>query len=220
MFELTVHFKHEMIEIWQKFQRNFELTVFELTVPDLWLYLKHSPVLYIDMHHWLIEPIWQIGCIKGNPEWIHALKKCYGYSITFLGILLIRSQAVLRDKMTTSTFALQLQRSPFSSYILVFLDSWNSTKTMTLNYLSISLTTPLHLLKSVNCDTRMHSSKMRTVRCIGHLGGRCLPGGVCFGGVCLGGLPRGSVCPGGVYPGGVCQGECLPRGDVCPGVSA
>ena len=126
-----------MIEIWQKFQRNFELTVFELTV---------------DMHHWLIEPIWQIGCIKGNPEWIHALKKCYGYSITFLGILLIRSQAVLRDKMITSTFALQLQRSPFSSYILVFPDSWNSTKTMALNYLSISLITSLHLLKSVNCD--------------------------------------------------------------------
>ena len=35
-----MHFKHEMIGIWQKFQRNFELsgelTVFELTVPDLY----------------------------------------------------------------------------------------------------------------------------------------------------------------------------------------
>ena len=204
-----------MIEIWQKFQRNFELTVFELTVPDLWLYLKHSPVLYIDMHHWLIEPIWQIGCIKGNPEWIHALKKCYGYSITFLGILLIRSQAVLRDKMITSTFALQLQRSPFSSYILVFLDSWNSTKTIALNYLSISLITPLHLLKSVNCDTRMHSSKMRTVRCSGHLGGRCLPGGgevVCLGGCLPRGSAQGQCLSRGRLPGGVCQGECLSRG--------
>ena len=26
VFELTMHFKHEMIEIWQKFQRNFELS--------------------------------------------------------------------------------------------------------------------------------------------------------------------------------------------------
>ena len=26
MFELTVHFKHEMIGIWQRFQRNFELS--------------------------------------------------------------------------------------------------------------------------------------------------------------------------------------------------
>ena len=42
-FELTVHFKHEMIgkhftemsqKLWIKW--NFELTVFELTVPDLY----------------------------------------------------------------------------------------------------------------------------------------------------------------------------------------
>ena len=25
MFELTMHFKHDMIGIWQRFQRNFEL---------------------------------------------------------------------------------------------------------------------------------------------------------------------------------------------------
>ena len=42
MLELTVHFKHGMIGIWQRFLRNFELsgnfelTVFELTVPDLY----------------------------------------------------------------------------------------------------------------------------------------------------------------------------------------
>ena len=36
MFELTIIFKHEMIGIWQRFHRNFELTVFELTVPDLY----------------------------------------------------------------------------------------------------------------------------------------------------------------------------------------
>ena len=36
MFELTVHFKHEIIGMLQRFQRNFELTVFEITVPDLY----------------------------------------------------------------------------------------------------------------------------------------------------------------------------------------
>ena len=25
-FELTIHFKHEIIGIWQRFQRNFELS--------------------------------------------------------------------------------------------------------------------------------------------------------------------------------------------------
>ena len=38
VFELTMHFKHEMIGIWQRFNRNFELTVFELSVPDLYIY--------------------------------------------------------------------------------------------------------------------------------------------------------------------------------------
>ena len=36
VFKLTVHFKHEMIGMWQKFQRNLSGTVFELTVPDLY----------------------------------------------------------------------------------------------------------------------------------------------------------------------------------------
>ena len=41
MFELTVHFKHEMIGFLPNIHSNFELsgtselTVFELTVPDL-----------------------------------------------------------------------------------------------------------------------------------------------------------------------------------------
>ena len=40
--KLTVHFKHEMIGMWQRFDRNFEfkwnfeLTVFGLTVPDMY----------------------------------------------------------------------------------------------------------------------------------------------------------------------------------------
>ena len=49
----------------------------------------------------------------------------------------------------------------------------------------------------------MHSSRMRTVRCSGHLGvGVCLgggvQGGVCLEGVCLGGVKVG-VCLGGVH---------------------
>ena len=42
-FELTVHFKHEMLGKWKKnisqqlrIKWNFELNVFELTVPDLY----------------------------------------------------------------------------------------------------------------------------------------------------------------------------------------
>ena len=60
-------------------------------------------------------------------------------------------------------------------------------------------------------ETRMHSSRMRTVRCSGHRGGGgwCIP--ACTGqGVCI------PACTGhgGVYPsmhwaGGVCLGECL-----------
>ena len=70
-----------------------------------------------------------------------------------------------------------------------------------------------HLWQTAVCTgiliTRMHSSRMRTVRC----SGRPLRGGVCPGGVCLGGcLPRG-ICLGGVSARG-----CLPRGCVCLGV--
>ena len=41
MFELTMHFKHEMIGILAKISKkllikwNFQLTIFELTIPDL-----------------------------------------------------------------------------------------------------------------------------------------------------------------------------------------
>ena len=58
----------------------------------------------------------------------------------------------------------------------------------------------------------MHSSRMRTVRCSGCLGG-CLPKkGICLGGgVCLEGVVsvRGGVCLGG----GVCPGGCTPPMD-------
>ena len=36
MFELTIIFKHEMIGLLPNIHSNFELTVFELTVPDLY----------------------------------------------------------------------------------------------------------------------------------------------------------------------------------------
>ena len=80
-------------------------------------------------------------------------------------------------------------------------------------------------------STRMHSSRMCTVRSSSRLveeclsrgmfaQGECLPRRLCLPrpGVCLGGcLPRGGVClgdvcPGGCLPGGVCPGGCLPRG--------
>ena len=55
MFKLTINFKHEMIGIWQRFQRDFELTVFELTVPDLYTFLLEqsvcqSPILLVTVY--------------------------------------------------------------------------------------------------------------------------------------------------------------------------
>ena len=67
--------------------------------------------------------------------------------------------------------------------------------------------------------TRMHSSRMSTVRCSSRLLGR---GGVSAGGVCPGGVCQGvsarAVSAGGCLPGAVCQGSVWPgsRG-VCPG---
>ena len=80
--------------------------------------------------------------------------------------------------------------------------------------------------------TRMHSSRMCTIRSSGHL-----PGDVCLGDVypwvsALGGICTGGVCLGGVCPEGVfTQRGCLPRagvstmgrclpGGVCLGMSA
>ena len=61
---------------------------------------------------------------------------------------------------------------------------------------------------SFHIETRMYSSRMRTVRCSGYLVGPA-QGGVWLGGVCLGGcLPGGGVWPGGmsVQKGGVYLG--------------
>ena len=67
-------------------------------------------------------------------------------------------------------------------------------------------------------NTRVHSSRMRTVRCSGHLSGDVYPGGCLPGGVSARGcVPRGVCAQGGVCPGGVCPGGCVPRGGVCPG---
>ena len=62
--------------------------------------------------------------------------------------------------------------------------------------------------------TRMHSSRMRTVRPrSGRLLGGCLPRRICPGGC----LPRG-VCPGGVCLGGLCPGGVsAAQGGVCLG---
>ena len=50
MFKLTVHLKHEMIGIWQTFQRNFELNVFQLTAPDL-----HYVFMYIEVFSLILD---------------------------------------------------------------------------------------------------------------------------------------------------------------------
>ena len=45
-------------------------------------------------------------------------------------------------------------------------------------------------------QTRMHSSRMRTVRCSSRLGGGCLPeGGVCLGGVWTAGVYTSPIPP-------------------------
>ena len=68
------------------------------------------------------------------------------------------------------------------------------------------------------CQTRMHSSRMYTVRCSGRPCGAgvwpgrgCLPGGCLLRGVSVQGgvCPGGSVCPGVVC---VCPRGCLPEG--------
>ena len=59
----------------------------------------------------------------------------------------------------------------------------------------------------------MHSSRMRTVCCSGHLPG--------VGGVCLGAGLSGGCLPSGVSAqGGVCPGGCLPGDGLAQGVSA
>ena len=86
-----------------------------------------------------------------------------------------------------------------------------------------------HLLEDHIIPTRMHSSRMRIIRCSGCLMGgwgsargclpwRCPPRGVCLPRGCLprglsaqGGLPRG-VCPRGACLGVSAEGGCLPRG--------
>ena len=55
----------------------------------------------------------------------------------------------------------------------------------------VTVVKKLQTICNIIVHTRMHSVRMRTVRCSGHLGvGGCLPGDVCLGGggVCLGGV--------------------------------
>ena len=53
-------------------------------------------------------------------------------------------------------------------------------------------------LRNIYC-TRMHSRRMRTVRCSGRRGVGSAQG-VCRGGICPGGIFLGGVCLGGVFP--------------------
>ena len=82
-------------------------------------------------------------------------------------------------------------------------------------------------LEVFTLKTRMHSSRMRTVRCSGHRGRVCvsqhaLGRGVSAQGVSAQGVSaqgRCGVCPRGCLPGGVWPGGCLPmgRGDLARG---
>ena len=58
MLKLTMHFIHKMIRICQIFQRNFELTVFEVTVPDLYF-----------------DNVTFLGCSLGH-FWDRSARKC------------------------------------------------------------------------------------------------------------------------------------------------
>ena len=63
----------------------------------------------------------------------------------------------------------------------------------------------------------MHSSRMHTLRCSGHMlveGGVC-PGGVCPGVSAKGCLPRGISAQGGVWTRGVCLWSGVPPGGGC-----
>ena len=67
----------------------------------------------------------------------------------------------------------------------------------------------------IKISTRMHSSRMRTIRRSSRLlgGGVCQPGGCLPGGGCL--PARGRLPAGGVF---YLPGQCLPGGGgVCPG---
>ena len=77
------------------------------------------------------------------------------------------------------------------------------------------------LIQQTDFKSKMHSSRMRTIRCSGRLcvcgEGGDLPRGVVWD-VCLGGMSAQGVCPG---EGGVsAQGGCLPRGVSARVVSA
>ena len=70
---------------------------------------------------------------------------------------------------------------------------------------------------SFHIETRMYSSRIRTVRSSGYLVGPA-QGGVCLGGVYLGGcLPGGGVWPGGmsVQKGGVYLGGGCTPSPIC-----
>ena len=105
---------------------------------------------------------------------------------------------------------------------LLIVMCWNLYLSRHTNY---AILLKLIALSRISNKQRMHSSRMRTVRCNSRLcQGGCLPGGEFRlpGGV--GCLIRGDVClegclPGGVSVQGVSAWGCLPWG-VCLGMSA
>ena len=131
-------------------------------------------------------------------------------------------RVMMMNTTTTAMLTIRTMLMPSSSDIYINKIITRSAKQVNLtciNHQTINNKKYYHCSLFRNlCVTRMHSSRMRTVRCSGHLGGGgFLPMG-CLGGVCLGG-----ICPVGLFAqegvsawGSVCPGEsvqgCLPRG--------
>ena len=99
---------------------------------------------------------------------------------------------------------------PSAIFRIIWMERKGKTKVMD----KLTVMPVNHLWQTAACAgiliTRMYSSRMRTVRCSGHLLGGVLPRGC---------LPRG-VCLGGFLPGVSTQEGCLPRGCLPRGVSA
>ena len=115
------------------------------------------------------------------------------------------SAAPLISLMYFNVMCEQHHRNSFNPFLNIKIKI-KGVKTLHLNQ-PFSLDVPLEN----RLITRMHSSRMRTVRSSGHLSG-----GVCSGGCLLPGgvsAPRGGVCSWGV----VCSGGCLLLWGVCLG---
>ena len=147
--------------------------------PQMELNLCHLELLLVDLHckdSTEVVPFWIPPDHRMTSIWLlNNLFRCR-LSCTYYLDMVETSVKRILSKMLWSTFSDSASR-------------WIRTNTITLpNSMSNRV--------SFNSLTRKHSSRMRTVRCSGRRGERCLSRG---------------VCPGGCLPGG-----CLPGGKTPP----